>query len=283
MTPAARAARAESELDELALRASTGDRAALSELLTRIRGPVVWQCRARMSGRTVGQQTPEDVAQEVLIAVCGALRRFRPAELRFMAFVYGIVRNKVIDAYRAASRDRSDPTEELPDHIDEDDCAGPEAAVLRSADLDLLQELLDQLPDNQREVLVMRVAMGYSAEETARVAGSTPGAVRVTQQRAMLRLRALLAKYPVADSRRGNTQSSIRDSSPSVAVGDNLLEGMHASYVKALAVDLDVSTGLADVEYRYLHRRYVTDLGSHLNLDAGLAALIKRADESESE
>ncbi len=193
LTPAAKAARAEAELDELALRASHGDKMALGELLDRIRGPVIWQCRARMSGRTIGQQTPEDVAQEVLIAVCGALGRFRPAETRWMAFVYGIVRNKVIDAYRAASRDRSDPMEAVPDHIDEDDRAGPEAAVLRSADLALLRELLDELPDTHREVLVMRVAMGYSAEETARAVGSTPGAVRVTQHRAMLRLRALLA------------------------------------------------------------------------------------------
>jgi RNA polymerase sigma-70 factor (ECF subfamily) len=188
------AARLENELDALALRASHGDQRALSELLDRIRGPVVWQCRARMNGRTVGQQTPEDIAQEVLIAVCGALSRFRPAETRWMAFVYGIVRNKVIDAYRTAGRDRSEPMEELPDHVDDDDRAGPEAAVLRSADRALLHELLAELPELQREVLVSRVALGYSADETARMIGSTPGAVRVTQHRAMVKLRALLAK-----------------------------------------------------------------------------------------
>jgi len=192
-SPGTRAARLENELDALALRASHGDQQALGELLNRIRGPVVWQCRARMNGRSIGQQTPEDIAQEVLIAVCGALGRFRPAETRWMAFVYGIVRNKVIDAYRAAGRDRSEPMEELPDHVD-DDRAGPEAAALRSADRALLHELLAELPDLQREVLVARVAMGYSAEETARMIGSTPGAVRVTQHRAMVKLRALLAK-----------------------------------------------------------------------------------------
>ena len=89
----------------------------------------------------------------MLIAVCGALGRFRPAETRWMAFVYGIVRNKVIDAYRAAGRDRSEPMEDLPDHIDDDDRAGPEAAVLRSADRALLHELLAELPELQREVL----------------------------------------------------------------------------------------------------------------------------------
>jgi RNA polymerase sigma-70 factor (ECF subfamily) len=192
--PPGRAARPETELDDLALRASGGDQQALSDLLDRIRGPVVWQCRARMNGRTIGQQTAEDIAQEVLIAVCGALGRFRPAETRWMAFVYGIVRNKVIDAYRAAGRDRSEPMEDLPDHIDDDDRAGPEAAALRSADRELLHELLAELPELQREVLALRVAMGYSAEETARTIGSTAGAVRVTQHRAMIKLRALLAE-----------------------------------------------------------------------------------------
>jgi RNA polymerase sigma-70 factor (ECF subfamily) len=102
----------------------------------------------------------------------------------------------VIDAYRAAGRDRSEPMEDLPDRIDDDDRAGPEAAVLRSADSALLHELLAQLPELQREVLALRVAMGYSAEETARMVGSTPGAVRVTQHRAMVKLRALIANRP---------------------------------------------------------------------------------------
>jgi RNA polymerase sigma-70 factor (ECF subfamily) len=283
LTLAATTAQAEAELNELALRASSGDQQALGELLDRIRGPVVWQCRARMNGRTIGQQTPEDIAQEVLIAVCGALGRFRPTETRWKAFVYGIVRNKVIDAYRAAGRDRSEPMEELPDHVDDDDRAGPEAAVLRSDDRALLHELLAELPDLQREVLVLRVAVGYSAEETAQLIGSTSGAVRVTQVRAMVKLRALLAKRIAGtlddDAVPEAAQAATGRSGPMLAV--NTLEDMHAAYVKALALDLDVSTGLADIEQCYLHRRYVADLGSHLNLDAGIAALANRVEESK--
>ena len=44
----------------------------------------------------------------------------------------------------------------------------------------------------QREVLVLRIAVGLSAEETAQVVGSTPGAVRVTQHRALNRLRRII-------------------------------------------------------------------------------------------
>ena len=44
-------------------------------------------------------------------------------------------------------------------------------------------------PEKQREILVLRVVVGLSAEETAEAVGSTPGAVRVAQHRALARLR----------------------------------------------------------------------------------------------
>ena len=52
-----------------------------------------------------------------------------------------------------------------------------------------LGELLRLLPEKQREILVLRVVVGLSAEETAEAVGSTPGAVRVAQHRALGRLR----------------------------------------------------------------------------------------------
>jgi RNA polymerase sigma-70 factor (ECF subfamily) len=52
-----------------------------------------------------------------------------------------------------------------------------------------LEALLHLLTPQQREVLVLRIAVGMSAEETAQVVGSTVGAVRVTQHRALNRLR----------------------------------------------------------------------------------------------
>ena len=56
-----------------------------------------------------------------------------------------------------------------------------------------LRVLLAHLTPRQREVLVLRLAVGVSAEQTAEAIGSTPGAVRVTQHRALLRLRRIIA------------------------------------------------------------------------------------------
>ena len=55
-----------------------------------------------------------------------------------------------------------------------------------------LSEALRQLPNRQREILLLRVVAGLSAEETAEMVGSTPGAVRVAQHRALVGLRAAL-------------------------------------------------------------------------------------------
>lgn len=189
-------AEADLELNGLAVQAGTGDSAALDELLRRIRGPVVRSCRARMSGRAVAGQTPEDVAQEVLTAVCSALHRYRAGETPWMAFVHGITRNKVNDVFRAAQRDHSDPVEEVPDRVDDMEF-GPEMSALRQFTRELVADLLAQLNTQQREVLILRIALGHSAEETAQLIGSTAGAVRVSQHRALARLRVLLAAHEV--------------------------------------------------------------------------------------
>jgi RNA polymerase sigma-70 factor (ECF subfamily) len=177
----------DAEIDLLAEAARGGDPRAVEALLRALQGPVLRYCRARMGSH--GAVQPEDVAQDVLYAVCDVLPRFdRTASL--MPLVFGIARNKIVDTYRSAGRDRSTPTDVLPEGVDTDD--GPELHALRTADVRQLRWALDQLTESQREIIVLRVALRYSAEEVARTLQTTAGAVRVAQFRAMRRLRSLL-------------------------------------------------------------------------------------------
>jgi RNA polymerase sigma-70 factor (ECF subfamily) len=180
----------DAELNDLARLASAGDRLALDQLLARIRPMVLQYCRARIGNGMLGSQAAEDVAQDALLAVCGALGRWRP-EKRVMAFVYGIASNKVVDAYRAAGRDRSVPTDGVPDSPDLS--PGPEQSAMLGSEVAELRAMLDELPEHHREILVLRLALGLSAVEVAQTVGSTSGAVRVTQHRALTRLRELVA------------------------------------------------------------------------------------------
>ena len=105
----------------------------------------------------------------------------------FLAFVHAVAAHKVIDTHRAASRIRRLSDADLPDL--EDHSEGPEQSAVRAELSAELRRLLDELPEAQREILVLRVALGLSAGETAAMVGSTAGAVRVTQHRGLARLR----------------------------------------------------------------------------------------------
>ena len=185
----------ENDLRELATLAVTGDSEAVECLIGRVRPMVVRYCRARL-GRVSGQyHIADDVAQEVCIAVLSALPRYRDMGRPFASFVFGIASHKIADALRSAIR-AAVPTEDLPDGPDE--CPGPEETVVRCIEAEHARDLLARLPDHQRELVLLRVVAGLSAEETGNVLGMSAGAVRVAQHRALARLRAMASEESIA-------------------------------------------------------------------------------------
>ena len=173
-------------VDLVAQAASTGDAVATHELLTYLRPIMVRYCRGRL-GRVRPVSSPDDVAQEVCLAVYRALPTYRHLGRPFLSFVFGVAAHKVADVHRAAARDRSLPTAETPDMPDVED--SPEQIALRRELVEHTGGLLRTLLPRQREILIMRVVMGMSAQETAEAVGTTPDAVRVAQHRALNRLR----------------------------------------------------------------------------------------------
>lgn len=177
------------EVDALVAAAAGGDRAAIHGLLSLIHPRIVRYCRGRI-GRNETFASADDVAQEVCLAVITALGTYRDQGRPFLAFVYGIASHKVADARRAAARNRSDPVAEFPDEADLD--IGPELRALNGESAGTVLELIRSLPKKQHDILVLRIVVGLSADETAEAVGSTPGAVRVAQHRALARLRELV-------------------------------------------------------------------------------------------
>ncbi|NIK56586.1 RNA polymerase sigma factor ShbA [Kribbella shirazensis] len=177
------------ELRDLAALAGDGDRTALNDLLTRVRAVAHRYVRSRLWTYPGGADMVDDVAQEVCVAVFGALGRYRDEGRPFEAFVYGIAARKVADAQRAfAVADVSTP--DLPDGADESPT--PEERAVRQSEIQHAIGLLDRLPEKLREILRLRVVAGLSAEETGRALGMTPGAVRVAQHRALNALRGFV-------------------------------------------------------------------------------------------
>ena len=183
---------AERTLESMVAAAVAGEDRAQDRLLAEIHPFVLRYCRGRLGRQECVTGSADDVAQEVCLAVVSALPAYKMRGLSFRAFVYGIAAHKVTDAFRVIGRNRTEPMPELPDSPMADD--GPEHRLLACELSEQLGELLHILTPRQREVLVLRVAVGLSAEETAAAVRSTPGAVRVTQHRALNRLRAALGQ-----------------------------------------------------------------------------------------
>lgn len=173
---------------EVVSSAVKGDKSAIEQLLRYLRPLVVKYCRARV-GRSA--TTADDVAQDVCLAVLTALPKYQEQGRPFLAFVYGIAAQKVTDAHRALARTRAELMAEVPAQSLR--TGGPEDYDLPHDLNGTMGQLLRLLPAEQREILVLRVVVGLSTEETAEAVGSTPGTVRVAQHRALNRLREELS------------------------------------------------------------------------------------------
>jgi RNA polymerase sigma-70 factor, ECF subfamily len=195
--PTSRRSNAPAIPDELVAAAMTGDRAATARLLEVLRPLVARYCRGKLGPVDRSFLSADDVAQEVCLAVLGALPTYRVQGKPFLAFVYGIASHKVVDAHRAVTRGKTDPVADVPDVIES--AAGPEQQAMRGELSAQLRTLLEELPEKQREILVLRVVVGLSAEETAEIVGASPGAVRVAQHRALTRLRKSIPRSMATD------------------------------------------------------------------------------------
>lgn len=182
-------------MHDLTAQAVGGQPAAIDTLLRQIRPMVLRYCRARLGRISGHHHVADDVAQEVCIALVSALPRYRDMGRPFASFVYGIASHKVADAMRSAAN-LAIPTEDLPDGPD--DRPGPEETAVAYLEAERVRALLRRLPQQQHELLVLRVLAGMSAEETGNELGMSAGAVRVAQHRALARLRAIAVEESIA-------------------------------------------------------------------------------------
>ncbi|MGN2637107.1 sigma-70 family RNA polymerase sigma factor [Nocardia takedensis] len=178
------------ELEKLIGPAAAGDERAVSEIIRIVHPLVRRYCGARLGNTAHLHVTADDVVQEVLIATVKAVSRYQDQGKSFLAFVYGIAANKVADAFRRSQMHPIYPMAEMPD----EPCtaAGPEEWALASERGAATRELMKTLAPAHRQVLVMRIVLGWSAAQTAEAIGTSPGVVRVMQHRALTKLRAQL-------------------------------------------------------------------------------------------
>jgi RNA polymerase sigma factor (sigma-70 family) len=157
----------DADLTDLARRAGAGDRRATHGLLLRV-GPSMLRAVRRVLARRT--EEVEDVVQEAMQALVDALPGFR-GQCTVLHFAWRVA---VLTAL--ANRRRLDLRAQWvagAGELVEPAADGPtpaEAALLRSR-REALGALLDQLPPDQAEVLVLHAAHGFTIEELAAAIG----------------------------------------------------------------------------------------------------------------
>ncbi|MCA8405570.1 sigma-70 family RNA polymerase sigma factor [Burkholderia cenocepacia] len=147
----------------------------------------------------------EDVLQDVLHEFVQAYRLPAPIE-QASAWLFRTARNRIIDRFR---KKKEQPLIDLLGAEDEADSeyrldlalpahdAGPEALYARTLLLKALQDALDELSANQREVFIAHELEGQSFKEMAAQSGVTLNTLLARKRYAVLHLRARL--QPIYD------------------------------------------------------------------------------------
>ncbi len=179
-----------------------GDARAFAQLVNRHRASVF-----QFVFRFVGQkQRAEDVVQETWLKVVRSSADYQP-KAKFTTWLYTIARNLCVDVARKENPRRHDASLDAP--IGED-AEGPtrgevladaEASPERSAHNRLLQPLLVKalkaLPEEQREVFILREYQGIGFKEIAEIVGINENTVKSRMRYALESLRKQLAEAGV--------------------------------------------------------------------------------------
>lgn len=150
----------------------------------------------------------EDITQNVFAKLMSAIRKYEQRDAPFAAWIMRVARNAALDHLRTR---RAIPTEDV--RVAEADHT--QARLSRTQDL---RHAFEQLPDDQREVLVLRHVAGLSPVEIASALEKSESSVHGLHHRGRRALQAKLSELGAAPtvtppsgregSRRGRQPSS---------------------------------------------------------------------------
>ena len=186
-------------IDELVSRAKAGDSDAFSEIASVFERFVYnAACRA-LYAAGAGASDAEDVAKDALIKAWRSIGSFR-GDCSFTTWLFRITVNAAKDSVRRSSRRQTVPlTRQNDDGEDEiwdvpvtTGSEVPEYAVSRAETIRAVREAVSRLPEDQRQVIVMRDIHELPYSEIARILGLEEGTVKSRISRGRANLKKIL-------------------------------------------------------------------------------------------
>jgi RNA polymerase sigma-70 factor (ECF subfamily) len=179
-------------VDQITIEAARrGDRDAQARLLKQLQDPWFRFCLGLLGG---SQEDACDAVQETALRVLRDLPRFR-GESSLMTWSMGIAINVTREIKRRRTTRLPSPQQQEADPQAAIQIRGTASADERASDREshgLLRATLADLPERQREALVLRFFEGLSVEQTAELMGCATGTVKATVHQALRALKTRL-------------------------------------------------------------------------------------------
>jgi RNA polymerase sigma-70 factor (ECF subfamily) len=165
------------EQDRLLVQSAlAGDQTAFTELVTRYQSAVY-----NMASRMLGDPTDaEDAAQEVFVRAWNQLHTFQ-LDRRFSTWLLSIASHHCIDVLRR--RKPTAPLDGVALYVQSDE-PEPDEIVLRGEQREMVQSLINALPEKYKAVTLLRYYGDMSYDEIAQATGLTESAVKTQLHRA---------------------------------------------------------------------------------------------------
>jgi RNA polymerase sigma-70 factor (ECF subfamily) len=133
----------------------------------------------------------EEIISETWLNVAKDIKKFKGDYSAFTAWVYGIARNRIIDAVR--KRDRTImPQADLEEAFWLPSNQNISREFEADAEVKEIIAAINKLPEAQAEVVMLRVVSDLSVEEVAKIVKKNPNSVRVLAYRGITTLKEFL-------------------------------------------------------------------------------------------
>jgi RNA polymerase sigma-70 factor, ECF subfamily len=182
----------------LMLRYRNGDTRAFEILYTRHKGSLYRYLQRICRNR----EAVNDLFQESWSKLVASRMRYEP-RAQFTTFLFHIAHNCAVDYFRRAERQhigRTDDVDDLQERLPNADTDRPDAQVSEAQLQSAFQYALAQLPEEQRNVFVLREETGMSLEEIGHVTGVTMETAKSRLRYALAKLRTALKQYEPRES-----------------------------------------------------------------------------------
>lgn len=181
--------------NDLVRYAVTGDLDAFNRLVILHQNSLYWWVFSLVNDEALA----EDITQMTFITAYEKLHTFRNGS--FKAWLFTIARNRSYDAFRRRKRlllfSLDDAGEDDRDRFDQlpDSAPLPEGTLLATEQSEMIEQMLNRLPDVFQQVVRLIDMEGLDYQDAAKILGVPLGTVKSRLTRARMKMRSLFEQY----------------------------------------------------------------------------------------